>query len=60
MDAIEEAKNWIQDCHWREDELDNWVTELDDQAVISGINRHYAGGWVQFLQDMSTEQPLNI
>ena len=34
MNAIEEAKNWIRDCRWREDEQDDdWIDDLDDLAT---------------------------
>jgi hypothetical protein len=46
---IIEARSWISDCIWRDqlEELEN----LTDDEVIRGINRHYDGGWIQFVED---------
>ena len=63
--AIEEAKNWIRDCRWRDDEdgqaSETWIDELEDLTVMLGINLHYAGGWIQFLMDnnLSAEHSPN-
>jgi hypothetical protein len=46
---IIEARSWIRDCSWRDrlEELEN----LTDEEVIRGINRHYDGGWIQFIEN---------
>lgn len=65
MNPIEEAKNWIRDCRWRDDEDERepgeWIDELEDLTVILGMNLHYAGGWIQFLMDnnLSAEHSPN-
>ena len=65
MNAIEEAKNWIRDCRWQDDEdgqaSETWIDDLEDLTVILGINLHYAGGWIQFLVDnnLSAEHSPN-
>jgi hypothetical protein len=45
---IVEARLWISDCTWR-DELED-LENLTDDEVILGIDRHYEGGWIQFVQ----------
>jgi hypothetical protein len=42
---LTEARNWIQDV------FNDAPTDITDQEVIDGINRHYAGGWNQFWRD---------
>lgn len=45
---LTEARNWIADC-FEVEEIGQW--ELSDQEVIDGVNRHYSGGWNQFVKD---------
>lgn len=50
MDAYALARDWVSDCLWRDmDEED--VLELSDEQVRRGVERHYHGGWVAFLED---------
>lgn len=49
-EQIAEARGWIADCTWRELEEDD-VPELTTEQVIKGIQRHYDGGWSQFVAD---------
>jgi hypothetical protein len=46
---IIEARMWISDCSWC-DELED-LENLTDDEVMRGIERHYDGGWIQFLED---------
>ena len=46
--TIEEAKNWMRD-----DEDKDQIDDLDDLAIIRGIDRYYDGGWLQFVRDLA-------
>jgi hypothetical protein len=47
---LREARRWIADNPW-EDIAGDDVADLTDVQVAGGIQRHYAGGWVQFTRD---------
>lgn len=40
---IREARNWVEDCTWREEPED--LEEYPDETITRGVNRHYDGGW---------------
>ena len=42
-----EARAWIRDCSWLDQAED--LEDLTDKEVRRGIDRHYDGGWTQFL-----------
>ena len=52
---IKEAQAWIRDCSWLDEAED--LEDLTDEQVRRGIDsprerlrqRHYEGGWIQFL-----------
>jgi hypothetical protein len=44
---IKEAKAWICDCSWLDEAED--LKDLTDEEVRRGIDRHYEGGWTQFI-----------
>jgi hypothetical protein len=44
---IIEAQAWIRDCSWRDETED--LEDLTDEEVRRGIDRHYEGGWTQFI-----------
>jgi hypothetical protein len=46
---IIEGRIWIGDCSWRDEPED--LEDLTDDEVIRGINWHYDGGWIQFVED---------
>jgi len=43
---LADARDWIADCEWADD-----TSALTDTQVARGIERHYAGGWRQFIAD---------
>jgi len=45
---IAEARGWIADCTWADDVN---VKALSTEQVKRGIQRHYDGGWAQFVKD---------
>lgn len=46
------AREWVADCFWMDllDESD--VLALSDADLFGGIDRHYAGGFNAFLDDI--------
>lgn len=48
--AISEMREWIKDCSWSDLDPEE-VDELDDDAILGGIERNYEGGIRQFLLD---------
>lgn len=44
---MREARVWIRDCSWLDRAED--LEDLTDEEVRRGIDRHYEGGWIQFL-----------
>lgn len=48
--SLSDARDWLKDCAWQDmDESD--VDELSAEQITRGVDRHYDGGLVQFLQD---------
>jgi hypothetical protein len=47
-DLLAEARAWINDCQW--DDLAS-AGSLTDGQVVAGVDRHYVGGWAQFVKD---------
>ena len=45
---IEQAREWILDCSWRETE--DGLELLSDLEVVQGIEKHCAGGWLGFVK----------
>ena len=45
---LAEARAWIADCQWADD-ID--ADSLTPRQVYAGIERHYDGGWTQFIRD---------
>lgn len=45
-DLISEARDWIADAFSDVD-----ASELSDTDVYFGVQRHYDGGWAQFVAD---------
>ena len=48
--ALEQARVWISECVWADVDGPD-IPRLSDRQVYAGINRHYAGGWAQFVSD---------
>ena len=54
--TIEEAKTWMRD-----DEDKDQIDDLDDLAIIRGIDRYYDGGWLQFVRNLADpENPKTL
>ena len=52
---INEARTWIRDCSWLDEAED--LEGLTDKEVTRGIDRHYEGGWTQFLANCQFNNP---
>lgn len=48
-EALVAARDWAKDCSWveNEDEID----EMTPEQITRGVQRHYDGGYRQFLVD---------
>jgi hypothetical protein len=51
QDDIREAHGWLGEC------FEDTPEKLTDEEVVAGINRHYSGGWNQFVAD---SKPYNV
>jgi hypothetical protein len=51
---INEARSWIRDCSWLDEAED--LEDLTDEEVRQGIDRHYDGGWTQFIANCQLNQ----
>ena len=47
---IADAREWISDCEWGNLEPDD-IAELSDIDIVRGVDRHYSGGWEEFLRN---------
>jgi len=48
---IQEARDWIADCEWRERFDADEIAALTAEQIERGVERHYAGGRRQFILD---------
>jgi hypothetical protein len=44
------AREWLRDCEWADVEPEEF-NSLAPIVVAKGVQRHYEGGWTQFLAD---------
>jgi hypothetical protein len=49
-ETLEQARVWVSECVWGDLEPED-TASLSDAQIHTGINRHYAGGWAQFVKD---------
>lgn len=52
-EQVQAARDWVADCMWKEDPED--IAEYDDATIVRGVQRHYDGGWAQFLGDANLD-----
>jgi hypothetical protein len=45
------AREWVKDCAWADVEEDEDVDDMSNEEIVDGIERHYDGGWDQFVAD---------
>jgi len=51
-EQIADARYEISSCQWADLDDDD-VIDMSSSEIIAGINRNYAGGWIQFIKDGS-------
>ena len=49
-ETLEQARVWVSECVWEDLEPDN-AASISDAQIHKAINRHYTGGWAQFVND---------
>lgn len=55
--VMTEARQWIKDVQWGDLEPED-VDLLTRRYVVRGIERHYDGGWLQFVADITPIMPV--
>ena len=51
---INEAKDWLKDCEWREGfDAHSEIDAASDEQIIKAIEKNYAGGVKQFIHDVN-------
>lgn len=48
-EMIVACTEWIMDCEWADEDFD--VSELTNNQIFVGVQRHYDGGLLGFLND---------
>jgi hypothetical protein len=49
---VMDARQWLKDVEWADLEPED-VDRLTAKVVVRGVERHYDGGWLQFVADHS-------
>jgi hypothetical protein len=44
--------DWAADCMWADIQSREDLEELTDNELLKAVNKHYVGGYNQFLEDM--------
>lgn len=52
IDQVRAAREWLADCEWADVYREDFAT-LPPRTVAYGVQRHYEGGWAQFVADMA-------
>lgn len=55
--VIIQARGWVADCEWG-DLPPRRVAQLSRLTLVRGVNRHYEGGWEQFIADQDAEASI--
>lgn len=48
--TVAAAADWLADCAWQDVEPEDFGG-MPVEMIVRGVERHYAGGWAQFLAD---------
>lgn len=48
---IQNMRSWVKDCNWREEYDETEIDEMPVLTLLSGVNKHYGGGILQFIKD---------
>jgi hypothetical protein len=57
-ELIQEARDWMNDCVWKEDPEE--LEELSDQEVLVSVHRYYDGGLAQLARNCFLDEPEGI
>lgn len=49
---INQMREWVSDCGWREEYEPEEIAELPALVILKGINRHYCGGLAGFIESL--------
>lgn len=53
-EARNAAIDWFLDCQWGEGDLDReYFEDLADMEIIQALNKHYAGGYREFIATLA-------
>ena len=50
-ELIRQAKDWIADCEWADILCQSDIDSLRPESVFASVQKHYSGGWEQFIKD---------
>lgn len=51
-DHLREMRGWVNDCVWA-DMLPEDIEDVTDEEILKGIDKHYVGGLVGFIIDIT-------
>jgi hypothetical protein len=55
-EIIQQMKEWVKDCQWRDVCEPDEIDELSDVEILQGVEKHYEGGIKKFVQDSKPKQ----
>lgn len=50
-EQVQSARDWLADCEWSDLE-EGEIDDLAPLVIVRGVQRHYEGGWAQFVTNM--------
>jgi len=50
-ELIDEMKEWVKDCQWRDIYDEDDVDELSIHEILRGVNKYYGGGLEEFIRN---------
>lgn len=59
-EMIEQMRDWIKDCQWKDIGDESDVDALTPQEVIAGVEHHYDGGVKEFIRNGTPSENVNV